>query len=53
LLEYAQRYEIEMLLTRIHVGTHKLLELSGVLNVLGEERIHPPVRSAVNSAVEQ
>ena len=51
LLAYAQRYELELFLARVHVGTHKLMELTGVLDDIGEERIFPTVRGAVNTAV--
>ena len=51
LLNYAQRYELELLLARVHIGARKWLELTGVLDDIGEERIYPTVRSAVNSAV--
>ena len=51
LLEYAQRYEVELFLARVHSGTHKLLELTGVLDEIGEERIFHTVRAAVDQAV--
>lgn len=51
LLDYVQRCELELLLARVHVGARKWLDLTGVLDVIGEERIYPTVRSAVNAAV--
>jgi len=51
LLEYAQRYHVELFLARVHSGTHKLLDLTGVLGYIGEERIFPTIRGAVNVAV--
>ena len=51
LLEYSQRYGLELFLARVHAGTHKWLDLTGVLDDIGEERIYPTVRSAVNTAV--
>ncbi len=51
LLDYAQRYELELLLARVHVGGRKWLDLTGVLDDIGEERLFPTIRSAVNTAV--
>ena len=53
LLEYAQRYEVGLFLARVHSGTHKLLELTGVLDEIGEERIFHTVRAAVDQAVDK
>ena len=51
--EYAQRYEVERFLARVHSGTHKLLELTGVLDKICEERIFHTIRTAVDEAVEK
>ena len=48
--EYAQRYGVELSLARVHSGTHKLLELAGVVDELGEGRIYDTVRNAVDAA---
>jgi high affinity sulfate transporter 1 len=48
---YAQRYGIELSLARVHSGTHKLLDLAGIVDELGEGRIYDTVRNAVDSAV--
>jgi high affinity sulfate transporter 1 len=49
LFEYAQRFGVELALARVHSGTHRLLELSGVVDEIGEERIYDTVRNAVNA----
>ncbi len=48
--EYAQRYGVELSLARVHSGTHKLLELAGVVDELGEGRLYDTVRNAVDAA---
>jgi MFS superfamily sulfate permease-like transporter len=50
LFEYAQRYNVDLALARVHSGTHKLLELSGVTDEIGEQRIYDTVRNAVAAA---
>jgi anti-anti-sigma regulatory factor len=50
LFDYAHRYGIELLLARVHSGTHELLKLAGVVDQLGEQRIHDTVHEAVTSA---
>ncbi len=47
---YAQRYDVELSLARVHSGAHKLLELTGVIDELGEGRIYDTVRHAVSAA---
>jgi high affinity sulfate transporter 1 len=47
LFEYAQRYDVDLALARVHSGTHKLLQLSGVTDEIGEHRIYDTVRNAV------
>ncbi len=47
---YAQRYEVELSLARVHSGAHKLLELTGVIDEIGEARIYDTVRHAVDAA---
>ncbi len=53
LFEYAQRYQVELFLARVHSGTHQLLGFSGVLDDIGEERLFHTVRFAVETAVAQ
>ena len=48
--EYAQRYGVDLALARVHSGAHKLLELTGVVDALGEDSIHDTVRNAVAAA---
>jgi high affinity sulfate transporter 1 len=50
LFEYAQRYGVDLSLARVHSGTHKLLQLSGVTDEIGEHRIYDTVRNAVAAA---
>ena len=47
LFHYAQRYGVDLALARVHSGTHKLLELSGVTGEIGAHRIYDTVRNAV------
>ena len=49
LFHYAQRYGVDLALARVHSGTHKLLELSGVTGEIGEHRIYDTVRNAVDA----
>jgi high affinity sulfate transporter 1 len=48
--EYAQRYGVDLSLARVHSGTHKILQLSGVMDEIGEHRIYDTVRNAVAAA---
>jgi MFS superfamily sulfate permease-like transporter len=50
LFNYAQRYGVELSLARVHSGAHKLLQLAGVLEEIGEQRIYDTVRNAVDAA---
>jgi high affinity sulfate transporter 1 len=50
LFHYAQRYGVELSLARVHSGTHKLLQLAGVMEEIGEQRIYDTVRNAVDAA---
>ena len=47
LFEYAQRYGVDLALARVHAGTHKILQLTGVTDEIGEHRIYDTVRKAV------
>ena len=47
---YAKRYGVGMKLARVHSGTHKLLDLAGVLDVVGEENVYDTIRHAVAAA---
>ena len=49
LFDYAHRYGIELVLARPHSGTHELLQLAGVIDQLGEQRIHHSIHQAVAS----
>jgi anti-anti-sigma regulatory factor len=49
-LEYAQRYGLELVLARLHSGARRLLELTGDLDEIGEQRIFDTLRNAVNAA---
>ena len=48
---YAERYGVDLRLTRVHSGTHELLTLAGVVEEIGEDRFHDTVRGAVDAAV--
>jgi high affinity sulfate transporter 1 len=50
LFEYAKRYNVDLSLARVHSGTHKILQLSGVTDEIGEHRIIDTVRNAVAAA---
>ena len=50
LFDYAQRYGVDLALARVHSGTHKLLELSGVTGEIGEHQIYDSVRNAVDAS---
>jgi SulP family sulfate permease len=50
LFNYAQRYGVELSLARVHSGAHKLLQLAGVMEEIGEKRIYDTVRNAVDAA---
>ena len=52
LFEYAQRYDVDLALARVHSGTHRLLQLSGVTDEIGEHRIYDTVRNAVTAVGE-
>ena len=47
---YCQRYGVELALARLHMGARKLLETTGDLEQIGEERIFDTVRHAVETA---
>jgi SulP family sulfate permease len=47
---YAQRYGVDLALARVHSGAHKLLEMAGVVEEIGEKRIFDTVRNAVEAA---
>jgi anti-anti-sigma regulatory factor len=42
---YAQRYGVELSLARVHSGAHRLLQVTCVMDEIGEHRIHHTVRS--------
>jgi MFS superfamily sulfate permease-like transporter len=48
---YARRYGVELSLARVHSGTHKLMQLAGVLDEIGEQRVFDTVRHAVDDAI--
>ena len=47
LFDYAHRYGVELVLARVHSGTHELLKLAGVVDELGEQRFHHSIHEAV------
>jgi high affinity sulfate transporter 1 len=47
---YAQRYGVDLALARVHSGAHKLLEMAGVLDEIGEQRFFDTIRHAVEAA---
>jgi SulP family sulfate permease len=47
LFEYARQYGIDLALARVHENTRKIMEILGVIDTIGEDRIYPTVRSAV------
>lgn len=49
--KYAQRYGVDLVLARVHSGTYKLLELTGIVDEIGGERFYPTVNDAVDAAV--
>jgi high affinity sulfate transporter 1 len=48
--QYAQRYGVELSLARVHSVPHKLLEMAGVVEELGEGCFFDTVRNAVDAA---
>ena len=50
LFEYCQRYGVDLALARVHAGTHRILQLTGVTDEIGEHRIQDTVRNAVSAA---
>ena len=50
LFHYAHRYDVELVLARVHSATFELLELAGVVDELGEQRFHDTVHEAVAGA---
>jgi MFS superfamily sulfate permease-like transporter len=49
LFHYARRYDVELLLARVHSGAHELLEVTGVIDELGEACIFDTIHDAVAS----
>ena len=50
LFAYLQRYDVELSLARVHSITEKLLEVAGVLDEIGDDRIYTTIRKAVEAA---
>jgi high affinity sulfate transporter 1 len=48
--DYAQRYGVDLMLARVHSVSHALLKTAGVIDKIGEQRIHDTVRNAVDAA---
>jgi MFS superfamily sulfate permease-like transporter len=48
---YAERYGVDLRMARVHSGTHELLTLAGVVEEIGEDRLHDTVRGAVDAAI--
>jgi len=47
LFEYNQRFGVDLALARVHAGSRKILELTGVTDSIGEHYIYDTVRNAV------
>ncbi|RLE21818.1 MAG: hypothetical protein DRJ50_08595, partial [Actinobacteria bacterium] len=47
LFNYASRYDVELALVRVHSTIHELLELTGVIDEIGEQRIYDTIDDAV------
>jgi SulP family sulfate permease len=47
LFDYARRYDVELVLARIHSASYELLKIAGVVDELGAERIHASIHDAV------
>ena len=50
LLEYAQRYGVELSLARLHSEARRVLTLAGTIDELGKQRVFDTVRDAVDAA---
>ena len=50
LFEYTQRFGVELSLARVHSTTHTLLQLAGVSDEIGDDRIYDNIRDAVAAA---
>ena len=50
LFHYSQRYGVDLALARVHSGTHRILQVTGVTSEIGEHRIYDTVRNAVDAA---
>jgi MFS superfamily sulfate permease-like transporter len=50
LFDYARRYDVELVLARVHSATYELLKLAGTVDDLGEDRIHDSIHEAVSAA---
>jgi anti-anti-sigma regulatory factor len=50
LIEYADRYGVDVTLARVHSGTLEILRRSGAMDEIGEHRIYDTVRNAVAAA---
>ena len=46
-LRYGQRYGVELVLARLHLGARRLLEPTGDMDEIGEHRVFDTVRHAV------
>ena len=49
-LRYGQRYGVELVLARLHLGARRLLEPTGDMDEIGEHRVFDTVRHAVNAS---
>jgi high affinity sulfate transporter 1 len=48
--DYAQRYGVDLMLARVHSGSHTLLKMAGVIEKIGEDHIYDTIRNAVDAA---
>ncbi len=47
---YAKRYDVRLVLARLHIHARKALETTGVLEQVGEQNVYDTVRHAVEAA---
>lgn len=52
-VEYCERYGVEVILARLHSQAREDLEQTGEMDEIGEARIYPTVRAAVDAATAE
>jgi len=53
LLDYAQRYGVDLALARVHSDAREILKDAGVIGELGEDHIYDTVRDAVDAVTKE